>query len=112
MVCAGTLLRISCTDEKMRTWHNGTAVGCSPASPRFDSWRALMSEMRELQEKIKEFCQKHNLESPPEHRVLDTMSELGEVAKEILKMSDYGRKPLLYKEELKSEIGDMTSSPP
>jgi len=40
------------------------------------------------------------------------MSELGEVAKEILKMSDYGRKPLLYKEELKSEIGDMTSSPP
>jgi hypothetical protein len=30
------------------------------------------------------------------------MSELGEVAKEVLKMSDYGRKPLKYRKELKS----------
>lgn len=66
--------------------------------------------MKELQEKIKKFCKEHNLESPIEHRVLDTMSELGEVAKEILKMSDYGRKPLRYKEELKSELGDLLFS--
>jgi len=52
--------------------------------------------MKELQNKIKKFCKEHNLESPIEHRVLDTMSELGEVAKEILKMGDYGRKPLKY----------------
>ena len=38
------------------------------------------------------------------------MSELGEVAKEILKMSDYGRKPLKYKEEIKSELGDLLYS--
>lgn len=63
--------------------------------------------MKESQQKIKEFCKKHNLESPPEHRVLDTMSELGEVAKEILKMSDYGRKPIKYRDELKSELGDL-----
>jgi NTP pyrophosphatase (non-canonical NTP hydrolase) len=63
--------------------------------------------MKELQAKIKKFCKENNLESPPEHRVLDTMSELGEVAKEILKMSDYGRKPFKYREELKSEIGDL-----
>ncbi|MEM7821090.1 MAG: MazG-like family protein [Candidatus Aenigmatarchaeota archaeon] len=56
--------------------------------------------MKELQKRIKKFCKEHNLESPAEHRVLDTMSELGEVAKEILKMSDYGRKPLRYREEL------------
>ena len=63
--------------------------------------------MKELQEKIKRFCKEYNLESPAEHRVLDTMSELGEVAKEILKMSDYGRKPVKYREELKSELGDL-----
>ncbi len=66
--------------------------------------------MKELQEKIKKFCEMHNLESPPEHRVLDTMSELGEVAKEILKMSDYGRKPVEYRSELKSELGDLLYS--
>ncbi len=63
--------------------------------------------MKELQQRIKEFCKKHNLESSPEHKVLDTMSELGEVAKEILKMSDYGRKPIKYRDELKSELGDL-----
>lgn len=63
--------------------------------------------MKELQAKIKKFCKEHDFESPVEHRVLDTMSELGEVAKEILKMSDYGRKPMKYKEELKSELGDL-----
>lgn len=38
------------------------------------------------------------------------MSELGEVAKEILKMSDYGRKPLAYREELQLELGDLLYS--
>jgi len=66
--------------------------------------------MKKLQEKIKKFCEENNLGSPAEHRVLDTMSELGEVAKEILKMSDYGRKPLEYREELKSELGDLLYS--
>jgi len=37
--------------------------------------------MKEIQAKIKKFCKEHNLESPAEHRVLDTMSELGEVPK-------------------------------
>jgi NTP pyrophosphatase (non-canonical NTP hydrolase) len=66
--------------------------------------------MKELQDKINKFCKEYNLESPAEHRVLDTMSELGEVAKEILKMSDYGRKPIKYREEIKSELGDLLYS--
>ena len=66
--------------------------------------------MKEIQEKIKKFCKENNLESPAEHRVLDAMSELGEVAKEILKMSDYGRKKIEYKEEIKSELGDLLYS--
>ncbi len=60
-----------------------------------------------LQKKVFNFCKKHNLESSPEHQVLDAMSELGEVAKEILKMSNYGKKPIKYREELKLEIGDL-----
>jgi len=66
--------------------------------------------MREIQERIKKFCKENNMESPAEHRVLDTMSELGEVAKEILKMSNYGRKPIEYRDELKSELGDVLYS--
>lgn len=66
--------------------------------------------MKELQMKVRKFCEEHNLDSPAEHRVLDAMSELGEVAKEILKMSDYGRKPPAYREELKSELGDLLYS--
>ncbi|MBU4000492.1 MazG-like family protein [Patescibacteria group bacterium] len=66
--------------------------------------------MKKIQEKIKQFCEENKMESPAEHRVLDTMSELGEVAKEILKMSDYGRKPLEYRKELKSELGDVLYS--
>ena len=63
--------------------------------------------MKKLQEKVKKFCKTYNLDRPVEYRVLDTMSELGEVAKEILKMSDYGQKPVKYKEEIKSELGDL-----
>lgn len=66
--------------------------------------------MKEIQEKIKKFCKENKLESPPEHRVLDLMSELGEVAKEVLKMTDYGRKPAEFKEEIKSELGDALYS--
>lgn len=66
--------------------------------------------MKEIQQKIKEFCKENNLESPPEYQLLDTMAELGEVAKEILKMSDYGRKPVEFREEIKSELGDVLYS--
>lgn len=66
--------------------------------------------MKEIQERIKKFCKENNMESPLEHRVLDTISELGEVAKEILKMSNYGKKHIEYREELKSELGDVLYS--
>jgi len=66
--------------------------------------------MKNLQQKVKEFCKKSNLDSPIEHKLLDTMSELGEVAKEILKMTNYGRKPMEFREELKSELGDVLYS--
>ena len=72
--------------------------------------RWVNSEMKDIQEKIKLFCENNELNSPVEHRVLDTMSELGEVAKEILKMSNYGKNPIQYNSELKMELGDVLFS--
>ena len=63
--------------------------------------------MNRIQKKVEEFCKTNRLESPPEYRVLDTLSELGEVAKEVLKMSDYGRRKLKFRDEIKSELGDV-----
>lgn len=66
--------------------------------------------MKDIQKRVREFCEKNNLELSPEHRLLDVFSELGEVAKEILKMTDYGRKPMEFREEIKSELGDALYS--
>ena len=66
--------------------------------------------MKDIQKKVKLFCEKNELNSPLEHRVLDTMSELGEVAKEILKMSDYGDRSIKYNDNLKMELGDLLYS--
>ena len=63
--------------------------------------------MKKIQEKVKKFCKENKLESPIEHRILDLVSELGEVSKEVLKMSNYGRKKLKIKKEVKQELGDV-----
>lgn len=44
------------------------------------------------------------------YRVLDMVSEVGEVAKEILEMSDYGKKRITYRASLKMELGDLLYS--
>ncbi len=66
--------------------------------------------MRKLQKKVKDFCEEHSLESPLEHRLLDTFSEMGEVAKEVLKMSNYGRDEFQFQDEVKGELGDALYS--
>lgn len=63
--------------------------------------------MKEIQHNVKTFCQEYDIEIPLEYSVLDLMSELGEIAKEILKSSNYGKKPVKHKEELKGELGDV-----
>jgi NTP pyrophosphatase (non-canonical NTP hydrolase) len=66
--------------------------------------------MKTLQQKIKDFTSTHNLDCPIEHRALDLVSEIGEVAKEIIKMSNYGTKKPAFREELKGELGDVLFS--
>jgi NTP pyrophosphatase (non-canonical NTP hydrolase) len=63
--------------------------------------------MNHLQETVKNFVIKYDLTSPIEHRVLDLSSEVGELSKEVLKMSNYGKNPLVYRQEFKEELGDV-----
>lgn len=57
---------------------------------------------------LKDFIAKHHLETQPAFSLLDIMSELGEVAKELLKGTDYGRRPGdADAARMREEIGDL-----
>ena len=66
--------------------------------------------MRDLQNKIRKFVQENKLEMKPEFYALDIVSEMGELAKEILKTYDYGRSDHKFREEVKGELGDLLYS--
>ena len=63
--------------------------------------------MTEYQLLVKEFCDKHNLRTDAVTRFLDLVSETGEVAKEFLTGSDYGRKKFTLSDKAEKEIGDL-----
>ncbi len=63
--------------------------------------------MEQVQNKIKEFCKANGLESPVEHRLLDLVSEVGELSKDVLKMSNYGREDFKLNPEVEMELGDV-----
>lgn len=50
--------------------------------------------------------EKNNLNNPIEYRMLDLFDEVGEVAKEISKMSNYGTKKPEFRKEIVGELGD------
>jgi len=66
--------------------------------------------MKEMQQEIEQFCQHHKLETSVENRVLDLVSEVGEIAKEVLKGNEYGRKPLIISQDMAGELGDALFS--
>ena len=66
--------------------------------------------MRHLQDKVKNFCEQHNLSTSSEARFLDIVSELGELAKEILLHSGYGKKTIDHSARLEEEVGDTIFS--
>jgi NTP pyrophosphatase (non-canonical NTP hydrolase) len=71
--------------------------------------------MSNWQTQAAQFSQKHNLHHPTSVYVLDLMSELGEVAKEILLGTDYGKRPFqatpdLPGHDLSGELGDVLYS--
>ncbi|ASP33438.1 MazG-like family protein [Labrenzia sp. VG12] len=58
-------------------------------------------------EDIAAFLARHGLKCAPEQRLLDITSELGEVSKEVLKASNYGRSRPDITADLEEEIGDL-----
>jgi len=65
--------------------------------------------MKDEQDQVAEFMEEHELGGTTAFRVLDLVSEVGEVAKDATKTAEYGEKP----EELevkKDEIGDVLFS--
>ena len=66
--------------------------------------------MKDLQQKIRKFCDDNDMNAAAPSRFLDLVSEVGEVSKEVLKMNDYGRKELEFRDEIRSELGDVLFS--
>jgi NTP pyrophosphatase (non-canonical NTP hydrolase) len=61
----------------------------------------------EFQETVLEFVDDHHLEIEVPYRMLDLVSELGEVAKEVLKSSHYGITRFLPENKWENELGDL-----
>ena len=61
----------------------------------------------DFQKNVAVFVADHQLEAPVETRLLDLVSEVGELAKEVLKGSDYGRKPAQLPPAWADELGDV-----
>ena len=61
-----------------------------------------------MQQKVKSFNEINTREALPVYaRLLDTASELGELAKEYLKSSDYGTQEFEINDDFKLEFGDV-----
>lgn len=56
---------------------------------------------------VRAFNREHDLSLSPAHRVLDLVSETGELSKATLKAADYGEEPPEATEELVDEFGDV-----
>ncbi len=66
-----------------------------------------------MQSKVKEFYHNkkcHSEKMPVSTRVLDIQSEVGELAKEVLKNSKYGTKEFVVSEDFEMELGDVLYS--
>src|SRR5262245_32605769 len=66
--------------------------------------------MKALQKSVADFVKRHRLEADVAHRLLDAVSELGEVAKEALKGSSYGATKFARTNAWEEELGDVVFS--
>lgn len=67
-------------------------------------------DLRDVQRKIDEFTRKKGITAQVETRIIDLNSEIGELSKEVLKGTDYGKKHFSITNDWKSEIGDVLFS--
>lgn len=66
--------------------------------------------MKDQQRRVAKFVAQNGLEADVAHRLLDAVSELGEVAKEVLKGSRYGARRFAATKAWKEELGDVVFS--
>jgi len=66
--------------------------------------------MNAAQLAVADFVQRHGLEADVEHRLLDLVSEVGELAKEVLKSTQYGRAHGALTPNWQVELGDVLFS--
>ena len=62
--------------------------------------------MGDLQREVSRFSQRHDVGT----HALDLVSEVGELAKEVLLATGYGRQQAAFRRELAGEIGDVLYS--
>ncbi len=66
--------------------------------------------MQEAQAQVADFLAQHGLAADAGARLLDLQSELGELAKEYLRASDYGQADFAPNAGWRDEIGDVAFS--
>ena len=66
--------------------------------------------MTKLQQRVARFARTNWLEADVAHRLLDAVAELGELAKEALKGSNYGAATFVRTKEWEDEFGDVMFS--
>ncbi|MBN1922250.1 MAG: nucleotide pyrophosphohydrolase [Anaerolineae bacterium] len=65
---------------------------------------------RDAQCRVAAFLAVHDLQAPLAERLLDLVSEVGELSKTMLNASDYGRVPFAVTEAWREELGDVAFS--
>ena len=60
-----------------------------------------------FQQKVADFVDAHDLRTGAEFRLLDLVSELGELSKEALKATGYGRRPFIPDQSWDDELADV-----
>ncbi len=66
-----------------------------------------MSEMSSLQRTVASFVEEAGIEAPVHARLLDLVSEVGELSKEALKGASYGREAFRPPDGWAREMGDV-----
>jgi len=70
----------------------------------------MEQSLLEAQRRVADFLATHALQAPLEERLLDLVSEVGELAKAALTASEYGRAPFAVTEAWREELGDVAFS--
>ena len=65
---------------------------------------------QEMQKRVAEFVEAHGLGTDVAYRLLDLVSEIGELSKEALKATHYGKTTFQKNEDWEQELGDALFS--